>query len=96
MSDAEKALEWFESRIEYFAVKNPQEIAHIETIRKALQGIAKSRGLLKALQKVRTDAAIDHDHLPPSQVMGNLLGFIEDAATKAITDFNSDETGAGL
>lgn len=43
--------------------------------------------LVKALEKCRDDARINHDKLPPTQVMGNLLGFIEDTADKALTSY---------
>lgn len=53
MTESEEAIAWFESRMEYFAVKNPQEIAHIETIRKALRGVDELTRRVKKLTGCR-------------------------------------------
>jgi hypothetical protein len=68
-----------------------EEEEHLKVIEDLMEGNDKLRAkiemLVEALEKIRTDAAIEHDCLPPSQVMGNLLGFIEDAATNALKQF---------
>lgn len=39
-----EAREWFNDRVEYFAVKHPQQILHTETILKALDIVEKLMG----------------------------------------------------
>lgn len=73
MTEAEKALD---------RLSNETNFVEAETIRKALQGVAKSQGLLKCLNFIATSPCTNcNTHTR--------------AAIEAINNFNSDETGVG-
>lgn len=49
--DTKAAREWFDNRIEYFAVKHPDEVMHVETIRHCLEQHGRLVEALRLAQK---------------------------------------------